>query len=90
MKRVGEFFLKGLKEIERDFDVVREARGMGLLLALEFEKDIADEVLKKCLDKGLLLNSPKPNIIRFMPPLVVREMEVEEALQILRETLSSI
>ncbi len=90
VKRVGEFFLKGLKEIERDFDVVREARGMGLLLALEFEKDIADEVLKKCLDKGLLLNSPKPNIIRFMPPLIVREMEVEEALQILRETLSSI
>jgi acetylornithine/N-succinyldiaminopimelate aminotransferase len=90
VKRAGEHFMRQLDGIVADFDVAVEARGRGLLLALDFNEDIADEVNLRCLSAGLLLNRVRPNTLRFMPPLIVSNEEIDEAVQILRTVLSSL
>jgi len=65
-------------------------RGCGLLIALEFSSDIAQSVLMACLDGGLLVNRLKPNTLRFMPPLIIGNEEVDGAVGILDKALSSI
>ena len=43
-----------------------------------------------CLDKGLLVNKVKPNVLRFMPPLIITEKEVDKAIGILEDVLEKI
>jgi acetylornithine/N-succinyldiaminopimelate aminotransferase len=45
-------------------------------------------VVKSCLEEGLLLNAVKPSAIRFMPPLIIGESEVDEAMGILERVLA--
>ena len=61
---------------------------MGLLAALAFDSDISADVLKGCLEEGLLVNAVKPNAIRLMPPLIITREHVDEAMSILREVFS--
>ncbi len=87
-KRTGRYLAEGLESLKRQFDFITEVRGRGLLLALEFDSDIAEAVTMSCLNKGLLVNRLKPNALRFMPPLIIVEKEVDEALGILKSVLS--
>ena len=57
---------------------------------MQFDKDIADSVVMACLQKGLLLNRVKPNALRFIPPLIIGEKEVDRAKEILQEVLAEI
>ncbi|WP_136810753.1 aspartate aminotransferase family protein [Desulfosediminicola flagellatus] len=83
-KAVGAFFLEGLKRIERSFDVVKEARGRGLLLALEFYPHAiitATWAYHKLLEKGFLAGYyPNGNILRFDPALTVDKKDIEHLL----------
>lgn len=87
-RRVGAYLLNGLNSLKREYPFVTDVRGLGLLAALEFSRDVAESVLAACLERGLLVNRVKPNTVRLMPPLIVAEAEVDEALGILNEALS--
>ncbi len=89
-KRVGKYFIAGLEGLKQKFQFVTDVRGCGLLVAMEFSRDIAQLVLMACLDRGLLVNRLKPNALRFMPPLIIGNAEVDEAIGILDKALSSI
>jgi len=87
-KRVGEYFMRQLRRLEDTYPLVKEARGRGMLLALEFYQNCAMDVVTDCLKHGLLLNPVADNAIRFMPPLIVTEREVDEAILVLDHVLS--
>jgi acetylornithine/succinyldiaminopimelate/putrescine aminotransferase len=87
---VGHYLIAGLKHMRSKFPFINEVRGRGLLVALEFNSDIAQSAVMACLDRGLLVNRVKPNALRFMPPLIIGSGEVDEALDILEQALSSI
>ncbi len=87
--RVGEYLIAGLESLRQKFQFIIDVRGCGLLVALEFGSDIAESVVMACLDKGLLVNKLKPDALRFMPPLIIGNKEVDEALGILDGVLSS-
>ena len=89
-QRVGQYFITGLQRLKQKFQFITEVRGCGLLIAMEFSSDMANSVVKACLDRGLLVNRVKPNAVRFMPPLIIGNREVDEALDILDEVLSGI
>ncbi len=86
-RRVGEYFLSRLQELKKKFPFIIDVRGMGLLIGIVFNSDIADSALKACLDGGLLVNRLKPNMLRFMPPLIIGNAEVDEAVGILEKAL---
>jgi acetylornithine/succinyldiaminopimelate/putrescine aminotransferase len=88
--RVGDYLMASLEGLSSKFDFIVEVRGRGLLLALEFSSDIAEVVVKACLDEGLLLNAVKPSAVRFMPPLIIGESEVDEAIGILERVLARV
>jgi acetylornithine/N-succinyldiaminopimelate aminotransferase len=65
-------------------------RGMGLLQALILNSDDASTIVSVALERGLLLNAPQPNIIRFMPSLVVSKEEIDMMQEILSKILAEI
>ncbi len=65
---------------------VREVRGRGLLLAGLLDRD-ASPVVDECRARGLLVLTAGPDVLRLLPPLVVTEAEVDQALGVLREVL---
>ena len=90
VSRVGAYLVSGLKKLGKRFTFVSDVRGRGLLVAMEFRRDIAQSVVNACLEHGLLVNELKPNALRFMPPLIISNSEVDEALGTLETALASI
>ncbi|MDO8472370.1 MAG: aspartate aminotransferase family protein, partial [Dehalococcoidia bacterium] len=90
VKRVGDYLMGELAVIKARFRSITEVRGRGLLVAMEFDKDIAEELVQACIQRGLLLNKVKPNTIRFIPPLIITEKDVDEALHTLKQTLQDL
>ena len=90
VKSVGQYLITGLESLRQKFQFITDVRGRGLLVAMEFGSDIAGAVVMACLDRGLLVNKLSPNAIRFIPPLIIGNDEVDEALGILDKALSSI
>ncbi len=88
VKNISDYFFKNLEKLKEEFSYVADVRGRGLLVALEFSNDIAQQVLSGCLNKGLLVNKLKPNTLRFIPPLIIGESDVDEAIRILREVFA--
>ncbi len=89
VREVGNYLASGLEKLKQKFSFITNVRGRGLLLAMEFNSDIAQPVLLACLDKGLLVNRLKPNTLRFMPPLIIGKSDVDESLGILEQVLAS-
>lgn len=90
---IGTFFLNGLKRIERRFDVVKDTRGRGLLLALEFYPHAqisATSAFHVLLAKGFLVGYyPNGNILRFDPALTVDKKDIERLLACIESILES-
>lgn len=99
---VGSKMLERLKEIEREHEIVGEARGLGLAIAVEIVKDKASKepapdltklIIRKAFEKGLLLIAPIGlfgNVIRIAPPLVITWELAEKGLDILAEAISEV
>ena len=90
VREVGQYLIGGLEGLKQKYQFITEVRGRGLLVAMEFNSEMAASVLTACLDRGLLVNRVKPNALRLMPPLIIGNGEVDEALGILDKALSSI
>lgn len=85
VKEVGQYFKDELQRLASKFEFISGIRGRGLLLALAFNDDIAEEIVLACLNAGLLVNRVKPDALRFMPPLIVTKSDIDEALSILEK-----
>jgi len=82
-RRVSPCLREGLTRIARRYpDRVREVRGRGLIFGMELTGAGAP-LVTACLEQGLLVNCTGERVLRFLPPLVVTEREVDEMLGIL-------
>ena len=88
--RMGEYFRQRLQELQGRWSAITEVRGLGLLLAVEFDREVAQEVLDALVARGVLVNAPKPTALRFMPPLVITEAEIDEACAALDGALDAV
>jgi predicted acetylornithine/succinylornithine family transaminase len=88
--RTGGHFLERLLALQREQGSIKEVRGRGLLLAMEFTEPIALPMVTACRELGLLINPLPPHTIRFMPPLIIDQGDVDRALAILRAALTRI
>ncbi len=88
VKEISDYLFAELKKLKQEFPVITEVRGVGLLAAIAFDGDISQEVLTGCLENGLLVNAVKPNAVRLMPPLIITNKDVDEAVGILRTVLA--
>ena len=89
-RTAGEYLVKKLSEVKSRVNLVKDVRGMGLLVAMEFNDDISGKVVSLCNEEGLLLNPVRPNAIRFMPPINVTTSEIDGAAARLEAALTRV
>jgi len=85
-KRLGEYFKGRLLEIQDRLKIVREVRGMGLMIGLELRFDVFN-ILMGAIDMGVILLYSKRNILRFLPPLVIEKLQLETVVNVLEALL---
>ncbi len=87
-KTVGEYLWDQLEQIKNQYDFITGHRGIALMQGLELaaEKQ-AGKVVSAALEKGLILMTAGNNVLRFVPPLVIEEHDVDEMIKILKEVL---
>jgi len=94
----GEQLLGGLRQLQVEFPVIGDVRGLGLMVGVEFTCDgqpdttTAKAIVKVALESGLMLLTcgTYDNVIRWIPPLVVTEAEITEALTIFAAALDMV
>ena len=88
----GDYFLECLRALASELGagVVVQARGQGLLLALELARPVAGDVVLEMMGKGFLLNATNPSVLRFVPPLIVTEAEIDLLFPPLKEVLQKL
>ena len=92
VKAKGELLKSELLKLCAEFNLEGE-RGEGLLRALMLGKDIGPKLVELARDRspeGLLINSPRPNLLRFMPALNVSDDEIRQMCSVLRELLKEV
>lgn len=85
--KVGNIFKNGLFQLKENHRIVRDVRGLGLMLALELRFDIKD-ILFDGIKEGLLMLYSGRNIIRLLPPLVLDDVKVAKTLSIMDQLLT--
>jgi acetylornithine/LysW-gamma-L-lysine aminotransferase len=84
----GALFLGRLRELAQRHRIGREARGMGLMLALEMRVDIHD-ILMRALSERVLFTYSGRTVVRLLPPLVITEGQIERAVAALETAISA-
>lgn len=83
---IGAYFKEQLAKLP----CVKEVRGKGLMLGVEFNRDIANDVKYNCSDEGLMITAVRPAVIRLVPPLNVTRDECDKAFDILNKVVSAL
>jgi len=95
----GEYMHKRLKEMEESYEIVGDARGIGLMQATEIVKSkeskeiypkARDEIINRAFKKGLLLLGCGESAIRYIPPLVINREQMENAMNLLEEAIKEV
>ncbi len=84
-KRMGEYLAKGLADCKDRHRMVRDVRGLGLLQGIELDTD-ARTMVTDCMARGVLVNATSGEVLRFVPPLIITQHEIDKLL----DTLSAI
>lgn len=88
--RTGQYLERKLRSLADRHPIVTEIRGKGLIWAVELDRPAAEEAVNLCLKEGLLANNVKPAALRFIPPLIVTEEEIDKAVTIVDSVLGKI
>jgi acetylornithine aminotransferase len=89
-ERIGRVLFRHLEAMVDRIPAVKEVRGRGLMLAVELEGKKARKVVLDCLERGVLTNDVTPSAVRILPPLIIKEEEALEGLQVLEGVLSGL
>jgi acetylornithine/N-succinyldiaminopimelate aminotransferase len=80
--QLGAYFQQGLEKLKRKYSFVRDVRGQGLLIGMELDIH-GKEIVSACIREGMLINCTVDTVLRFMPPLIVAEEEIDLLIGVL-------
>jgi acetylornithine/N-succinyldiaminopimelate aminotransferase len=83
-RRMGEYLVKSLSQCKDRYRAVRDVRGMGLLQGIELKMD-AKTVVTDCLGRGILINATGDHVLRFVPPLIISQSEIDRLIEVLSQ-----
>jgi acetylornithine/N-succinyldiaminopimelate aminotransferase len=88
--RMGKYLREKLEQLKEEFpSLIIEIRGKGLLLGMEITRD-GDPIVRACLEKGALINCTAGNVLRFIPPLIVQQKDIDRLIEILEGVLAKL
>src|SRR6202167_4027292 len=97
--KVGHYFIKSLASLADKYSVVGEIRGKGLMIGMELvldraskarQKSLSDALINRAFHNGLMLLMCGQSTLRFMPPLMISEADVDEAIELLSQSLDEV
>ncbi|HEX3848584.1 MAG TPA: acetyl ornithine aminotransferase family protein [Steroidobacteraceae bacterium] len=97
--KVGDYFMRKLRDFAERHAVVGEVRGKGLMIGMELVKDragkeparkLCDALVTRAYHNGLILLACGQSTLRFMPPLMIDEHDVDEAMTLLERSLTEV
>jgi len=83
---LGGYFKDKLETLQAKYKIVKEVRGLGLMLAMELRYDVRNIILKT-MDKGVLMLDAGRNVLRFLPPLVIEKEQIDKTISVLDEVI---
>ena len=98
-RKQGEYLAKRLKEMEENYEIVGDARGIGLMQATEIVKSkeskemnpkARDDIVNRAFKKGILLLGCGESAIRYIPPLIIEREQLENAMNLIEEAIKEI
>jgi acetylornithine/N-succinyldiaminopimelate aminotransferase len=87
--KMGDYLWKKLEEIKATRPFIKEHRGVGLMQGLVFDRPVGD-IINKAIEKGLILINAGSDIIRFVPPLVITEEDVDKMAELLTAAIDEV
>jgi len=80
--KTGEYLFGRLGQLAQKHEQIKEVRGKGLMVGIEMKNPVAT-IIGKMLDAGIICGPAGPNVLRFLPPLIVTEQEVDRVVDLL-------
>jgi acetylornithine/LysW-gamma-L-lysine aminotransferase len=85
---LGGYFKGKLNDLAEKYKIVREVRGLGLMIGIEMRFDVYN-ILLDCMERGVLVLDAGRNVVRFLPPLVIEKMQIDKAVEVLESALEN-
>lgn len=79
--KLGQYFLKKLMQIKKKYAVVKEIRGAGLMIGMEFNKPVAEKLVKGALYDKIVINKVSSSTLRFLPPLIITKKNIDRLVK---------
>jgi acetylornithine/LysW-gamma-L-lysine aminotransferase len=83
---LGEYFKAKLEDLQARHKIVKEVRGLGLMIGAELRFDVLN-ILLKAMDRGVLVLDAGRNVLRFLPPLVIEKEQIDKTVSVLDAVL---
>ena len=78
-EKVGQYFKDRLLELKSKYAFIQDVRGKGLILGLDLSCD-GVSIVKACMERGFLINCTQEHILRFIPPLIIQEAQIDSLI----------
>ena len=89
--KVGEYFRAELRKLQEKHSIITEVRGMGMINGAELaNNEIGPQIVNKCFEKKVLINCTAGNVLRFIPPLIATEAEIDVVVKALDEAMTEL
>jgi acetylornithine aminotransferase len=88
-RKMGDYLGNELKKLQQKYDFIVNVRGRGLILGMELSIE-GGEMVKTAMSRGLLINCTVGKVLRFVPPLIITQTEIDQAIRILDEIFSEV
>ncbi|GCF08580.1 aspartate aminotransferase family protein [Dictyobacter arantiisoli] len=88
--RMGEYWKTKLEQLCAKYAFIDSPRGIGLMRAVNVKHGVGPVIVQTALEHGLLLNSPDPQTLRMVPPLILTTADIDEATDLLDKTLAQV
>lgn len=82
VEHLGNHFLGRLADLKKKYAFIKDVRGLGLLIGMELAFPGKD-IVTACIEAGFLINCTMDNVLRFMPPLIISEEEIDSLIDAL-------
>jgi 4-aminobutyrate aminotransferase len=87
-KKIGNHMIKRLREMKNRYPIIHDVRGLGLMIGVEFSKEIYKDLIPKmAFKKGLLVLGCGRKAIRIVPPLIITRDDADKGLNILEDVI---
>jgi acetylornithine/LysW-gamma-L-lysine aminotransferase len=83
---MGKYFKDGLEGLMAKHKIVKEVRGLGLMLGMELRFDVHNVIIKAA-EKGVLVLDAGRTVVRLLPPLIIEKAQIDKAIAVLDEVL---